>query len=129
MRRTAVQAGRALHPAGIEIGTQVEPELGSDDHFPAERGKGFAHEFFVCERAVDLGCIEEGDAALDGCPEKCGHLLDVLGRAVRKAHPHAAKPERRNFRAAFSQFALLHFKLSYFLSEMPSLCNHADTSF
>ena len=45
--RPAVQARRALHPAGIEIRTEVEPELGGDHHLLAEGSEGFAHEFFV----------------------------------------------------------------------------------
>jgi hypothetical protein len=33
---------------------------------PTEGREGFAHEFFVCERAVNFSGIEEGDAAFDG---------------------------------------------------------------
>jgi hypothetical protein len=39
--------------------------------------------------------------------EKIGHLLLVFGRAVGKAHAHAAEPDGRNFQIAFPQFALL----------------------
>src|ERR1019366_7995423 len=48
-----VQARRTLHPAGIEIGTEVEPELAGDHHSITEGTESFAHEFFVQERAVD----------------------------------------------------------------------------
>ena len=39
--------GSALHPAGIAIRTEVEPEFGGNHYLPAERSEGFAHEFFV----------------------------------------------------------------------------------
>ena len=106
--RPAVQARRTLHPARIGVGAKVEPEFGGDHHPVAEGSEGFAHEFFVQERAVDLGGVEECDAAFHGCPDQSGHLLLVFGRAVRKAHSHAAEPEGRNFQAALSKFALLH---------------------
>ena len=100
--------GAALHPAGIEIGIQVEPELGGDHHLLAEGSEGFAHKLFVQERAVDLGGVEERDAAFHGRAQQRGHLLFVFGRAVGKAHPHAAEPEGRDFQIALSEFAILH---------------------
>ena len=56
-----------------------EPELGGDDDLVAERCEGFADEFLVDERAVDLGGVEEGDAALDRRPDQRDHLLPVAG--------------------------------------------------
>ncbi len=44
----------------------VEAELGGDHDLVAERRQRLADEFLVGERAVDLGGVEEGDAALDG---------------------------------------------------------------
>jgi len=75
---------------------------------PTERGEGFAHEFLVCVWTIDLGRIEECDAAFDGSPYQRDHLLLVFGRAIGKAHSHAAEPKDRNFQIAFSKFALLH---------------------
>src|ERR1017187_8648979 len=60
---TTVQARQTLHPAGIEIRTEVEPEFGGDRHSVTEGSESFAHEHFVQERAVDLGSVEECDAA------------------------------------------------------------------
>src|ERR1035438_5713343 len=51
----------------IIAAAQVEPELRGDYHTVTEGGESFADEFFVCERAVDLGGIEECDAAFHGC--------------------------------------------------------------
>ena len=111
--RPAVQARRTLHTARIEIRIEVEPEFGGDHHLLAERSEGFAHEFFVGERAVDFGGVEERDAAFDGGAKKSGHLLLVFGRAVGKAHSHAAEPDGRDFQIAFSKFALLHLLNSF----------------
>ena len=63
--RPAVQARRL----GRLSGAEVEPELGGDDHLVAERGEGLADQLLVRERAVDLGGVEERDAALDGRPQ------------------------------------------------------------
>ena len=46
----------------IIAATQVEPEFGGDDHFPAERSERFADKLFVRERAIDLSGIKECDA-------------------------------------------------------------------
>ena len=79
-------------PTRTSVGIKIETKLGGDHHLPAEGGEGLAQEFFIRERAVDLGRVEKGDAALDGRTENCDHLLLVLGRAVRKAHAHASEP-------------------------------------
>jgi hypothetical protein len=106
-----VQPRQALHPARIESRIEVEPELGGDHHLIAEGSEGFTYQLLVDERAIDLGGVEERDATFHGCPEKRGHLLLVLGRAVRKAHAHAVEAEGRDFQVALSQFALLHWFL------------------
>src|ERR1019366_402770 len=92
----------------IIAAAQVESEFGGDHHSVTEGSESFAHQLFVQERAVDLGSVEECDAAFHSCPEKRGHLLLVFGRTVRKANSHAAEPEGRDFQAAISKFALLH---------------------
>jgi hypothetical protein len=84
--RPAVEGGGA---AGI--GADVEAELGGDHHLPAEGSESFTHELLIDERAVNLGGVEERDAAFHGGPEKGDHLPGVLGRAVGKAHAHAAE--------------------------------------
>src|SRR5438067_10173311 len=40
--------------------------------------------------------------------EQRDHLLLVLGRAVGKAHAHAAQADGRHFEVALAEFALLH---------------------
>ena len=64
--------GEALVPfrgqvvIATKFGIKLEPELGGYHDLPAEGSEGFAHEFFVCERAVGFSGIEECDAAFDG---------------------------------------------------------------
>jgi hypothetical protein len=45
---------------------EFEPELRRDHHLIAERCKSFAGEFFVGERAVGFGGVEECNTAFDG---------------------------------------------------------------
>ena len=78
-------SGRLFSPAALlpPVGpADVEPELGGDHHLVAEGSERLAHQFLVRERAVDLGGVEECDAAFDGRPEQRDHLLLVLRRAV-----------------------------------------------
>ena len=103
--RPAVHARRSRP---MIAAAQIEPELRGDHHFAAEGRQRLAHELFVDERAVDLGGVEERDAAFHGGVEKRDHLLLVFGRTVGKAHSHAAEPDSRNFQIALSKFALLH---------------------
>ena len=104
-------SGRLFRPGRsrpLSSRLEVEPELGGDHHLVAERGEGLADELLVRERAVDLGGVEERDAAFDGRPEQRDHLLLVHGRAVGEAHPHAAEADGRDFQVAVPEFALLH---------------------
>ena len=66
--------------------------------------KRLADELLVRERAVDLGGVEERDAAIDGRANQRDHLLLVLGRAVAEAHPHAAESEGRDFQIVLPSF-------------------------
>jgi hypothetical protein len=47
------------------MGTELEPELCGDDHSTAKGSERVAHQFFVRERAVHFGGVEECDAAFD----------------------------------------------------------------
>ena len=68
----------------------IETELGCDHHLVAQGSKRFADQLFVGERAVDLGSIEESYATLHGRPNNGDHVLSVAGRAIVRAHAHAA---------------------------------------
>jgi len=54
----------------LRLGINFEPELRGYNHLVAKWSEGFAHEFFVRERAIRFGGVEECDAALDGCPNQ-----------------------------------------------------------
>ena len=107
MLRPAVQG--ALLP-----GVTIESEFGGDDHFVAEWGEGFADEFLVREGAIDLGSVEKSDALFNGRTDDGDHFLFVPGRAVAKAHAHAAEAKGRDFEITVTKFAFLHC-LSFFV--------------
>src|SRR5881394_3355891 len=62
----------------------------------------------TCRRTVNLGGIEECDAAFHGRADERDHRRLVRWDAVALAHPHAAEPEGRDFEMALSKFAFLH---------------------
>ena len=72
-------SGRLFRPALLAVGVEVEAELGGDHDLVADRGERLAHQLLVDERPVDLGGVEEGDAALDGGPD--------AGRSSRRWSP------------------------------------------
>src|SRR5206468_2808852 len=53
--RAAVQA----LPAGTSVGIEIEPKLGGDDDFVADRLESFAEKVLVGVRAVNFGGIED----------------------------------------------------------------------
>ena len=62
--------GTAVNANGGAGGrVQFEPELRSDHHAVAQRGKRLAYERLVRERAISFRGIEEGDAPFDGGAE------------------------------------------------------------
>jgi hypothetical protein len=54
-------------PLASIVGVGLPSELRRDYDFPAKRSERFAYQFFIDERAVYLGGIEERDASLHGC--------------------------------------------------------------
>jgi len=88
--------------------SEIESKFCGNHHLLAERGKGFAYEFFIGEWAVNFGRVEESDATLDSRADQRDTLFLVYSRAIAKAQSHATEPQSRNFEAAFSKFALLH---------------------
>src|SRR5207248_10304181 len=88
-----------------------DPELGGDHHLSAYLRQRLADELFVGVRTVNLGGIEECDAAFNGRADERDHRLLVRWDTVALAHPHAAEPEGRDLEIALSKFALLHCQL------------------
>jgi hypothetical protein len=92
---TAVQAGMAIPRLGVD----VRAELRGDRHLLAERCERLADEFFVRERAVCLGGVEKGDAALDGHADDGDPFGPVGRRSIAIVQSHAAESESRYFEA------------------------------
>ena len=87
--------GSAVHAAGLRaVLVEVEAELGGDDDLVAHRLERLADELLVVERAVDLGGVEERDAAVDGRAHEVDHLRARRPRPEGLAHAHAAEAER-----------------------------------
>ncbi len=84
-------SGRLLMPVW-RLPVRREAELGGDHDVAAERGEGLADEFFVDERAVRHGGVEERDAALHGGPDDRDAVAAVGGGAEAAADAHAAEP-------------------------------------
>jgi hypothetical protein len=96
----------AVHRADAANGVRDKPELARDTHLVAEWGERLAHKLFVRIWAVDLGCIEEGDAVLMGFTKDSDALRLICGRSVVGADAHGAGAELRDFE--LSEFACLH---------------------
>ncbi len=61
------------------VGINFEPELGGDHHLLTERSERFTHEFFIFERTVHFGGIEEGDAEFHGRSNQGDPFVFVQG--------------------------------------------------
>ena len=59
-----MSSGLLVTPVCCAVLVEGEPELGRDDDVVAHRLQRLADELLVVEGAVDLGGVEEGDAAL-----------------------------------------------------------------
>src|SRR5947207_7683998 len=90
------------------VSTKLETEFGGDHYLIANGSERFAHEFFVCERAVRFSSIEKRYAAFYRRPNQRDHFLLVCRRTIAIAHSHATEPESRHFEVAISEFAFLH---------------------
>jgi hypothetical protein len=90
MVRPTVRPAKAFAVRG-----DVEPELRREYNLGANRSEGFADQFLVNERPVDFGRIEEGHAAIHGCPQEQDHFLTVSRRVgIAFAHSHTAETDR-----------------------------------
>jgi hypothetical protein len=82
-------------------------EFRCEDDFVAPSFNGLADQFFVFERAVHVGGVEQGDAEVKGAMNgRDGFAL--IARAIKFGHAHATESERRDAQTAFSEFACFH---------------------
>src|SRR5437016_7109313 len=115
----------AVHTDGrTALRIEFESKLRGNHHLLAKRSEAFAHEFLVREPAINFGGVEKCNAAFHGCAKQGDHLLLIFRRAISKAHPHAAQPDRRNFQTTLAQFAPFHLVTSKKSGnhEMMNLC-------
>jgi hypothetical protein len=112
---------RAQHPpSGLAFDwVDVLGELGGDHDLVTVWRKGFADEFLVGVRTVDLSGVEERDTKVHGPMEQGDHVLPVRHSAVAAGHGHAAEANGRNLQAAGAEFALLHQWLSFGWLDLP----------
>ena len=96
--RTAVQSS----PLAVIVRIGLETELGGDDHVFAEGSKCFADDLFIDVRAVDLGSVEERDAALDGGADELDSLRFFRCGAKTEAQAHASETKCRYFKTALA---------------------------
>jgi hypothetical protein len=69
----------------------------------ADRGQCLADEFFIGERPVDLGGVEERDADVDGGADHVDAVLLVDVETIGVAEAHAAQPERRHLQSTAAE--------------------------
>jgi hypothetical protein len=100
-----------LRPAvqtGGPVAVVAEAELGGNDDLVAYRRQGLADQGLVGERAVDLGGVEERDAAVDGGADQGDAVRVVDRRAEAVAQAHAAEADRGDFKSAGAEHAGVH---------------------
>src|SRR6516162_8126896 len=84
-----------------------EAKFRCDDDLIAFSGEGLADEDLVLEWAIDFGRVKESHAEFKSTVNGRNRFVFVA-HAIGKAHPHAAKPKRRNLQALAAQFPLFH---------------------
>src|SRR5215469_12574951 len=98
----------AVQSSSGSILFELKSELRSDDDSVPEWNKSFAHEFFVGERAIYFGSVEECDAALHRCPNQRDPLRPLHRTAIGSTQPHTAESQSRNLQIARSKSAFFH---------------------
>ena len=94
-------SGRLVtRPLGLRsTGSMSQPNLVAITTWSRYGASASPDELLVGVRAVDLGGVEEGDAAVHRGAEQRDHLLPVGLVAVAAGHAHAAQPDGGDLRA------------------------------
>jgi hypothetical protein len=90
----------------------AKPNLVAMTTRPRNGCQGFADEFFVDERPVDLGGVEERDAAFDGGADECDVVGPVEGGAVALSHAHGVEADGRDLQSG-AEGAFAHGECSF----------------
>jgi hypothetical protein len=75
-------------PFAIIAGIGLEAEFGSDHDIFAEGSESFTDYFFIDERAIDFGGVEERDTTLDSAANELDCFAFLRGGAKTKAKAH-----------------------------------------
>ena len=98
----------ARHAGLLAVLVEGEPELGGDHDLVADRFECLTDQLLVVEGAVDLGGVEEGDAAVHRGTEERDHLVSWRSWAERLAHAHATEAEGRHLKSGGAEGACVH---------------------
>jgi hypothetical protein len=111
-REPSTALGAQHPPSGLAFQrVDVLGELGGDHDLVGVRGEGFADEFLVGVWTVDLGGVEECDAAVHGGPDQRDHFLPVRLVAVATGHRHTASPIAETSKPLLPKVRLFMFML------------------
>jgi hypothetical protein len=74
----------------------LKAKLCSDYHIISDGAQSLPDDFFICERAICLGCVKVGDPSFVGGPQKRHCLATINGRAAMMIETHATEAEARH---------------------------------
>ena len=93
----------------LRLGVDIEAELCGNHHLIPHRLQRFTDHFLIGEGAIDLGGVEEGNAALYRRADQRDTLVLTERSGIAEVQPHAAEADGRDFQITFSKFACFHF--------------------
>jgi hypothetical protein len=112
------------------LGAAIEPLRGNAIHeaelcrnywLVLDRCERFAKQFFIRERAVRFGSIEECHACVVRSSDQLDRRCFFGRRPIAEAEPHATESESRNLKPALAQLSLLHTpKLAVLIKASPA---------
>ena len=93
----------------LRLWVDIEAELCGNHHLVPHRLQRFTDHFLIGEGAIDLGGVEEGNAALYCSADQPDTLVLTERSGIAEVQPHAAEADGRDFQITFSKFARFHF--------------------
>ena len=108
VRRRGIPAGDRRPATCVGVVPIGEPDLGDHDHVLASRAQTPGKQFLRRERAVDLGRVEQGDAAVDGHLDGAYRLLEVDLAVLRGPHLPSAEADDRALEVGVAEVAVFH---------------------
>ena len=78
----------------LSLGVDIEAKLCRNHHLVSERSKRFTDHFLIGKGAIDLGGVEEGDAAFHCRADQRDTLVLTERSGIAEVQPHAAEADR-----------------------------------